>query len=468
MIITVPNLWNYDRYGPGVITEWYKKEGDRVKKKEPLCQIMVIKAVYIVESPVDGKLTKIIAQKGTKVKPGDPLAEVAEEITPTPPTPAPAPQPQPQVTEVVPKAVEEYSVTKIEGIRKVIADRMVESLKTAAQYTLHTEVDVTELVRLRESKFRDYSYTELLSYIVIKALKDHPILNSQVVGDELRTYKHVHLGIGVQTDRGLLVGVVKNADTMDFETLVKEIRRVIDDVRQGKATPEELTGSTFTISNLGMTEVTYFTPIINPPEVAILGVGKIRSVGDRMYLPLSLTLDHRVIDGYIGAQFLGTLKKLIESPHQVLPGIPPPPETTFSLTAISLSDTKLEASIRNFKVYVDELEEAGGTNSAPNPIEYLLLALAGCMNVTLRKVAKERGVKIDSLEFEITGSLNPARFAGIVKTGRAGLTKINVSVRIKSSAPQDVINLIIKETEERCPVNDTIVNGTSVEIKIVS
>ncbi|WP_069806840.1 CatA-like O-acetyltransferase [Vulcanisaeta thermophila] len=461
MLVTVPNLWNYDRYGPGVITEWYKKEGDLVKKKEPLCQIMVIKATYIVESPVDGKLTRIIAQKGTRVKPGDPLAEIEEVAAPPTPTPAPIPQPAPQV--IAPK-VEEYSVIKIGGVRKVIADRMTESLRTAAQYTLHTDVDATELVRLRELRFRDYSYTELLSYIVIKALKEFPNLNAHVVNDEIRVFNHVHLGIGIQTDQGLFVGVVKNADTMDLDTLTKNIRKVVDDVRQGKATPEELTGSTFTISNLGMTEVTYFTPIINPPEVAILGIGKIRDINGKKLLPLSLTLDHRVIDGYVGAQFLGKLKELIEKPHEVLPGLPPPPEVSFSVTAVSISDTKIEASIRNFKVIVDEPEEAGGTNTAPNPIEYLLLALAGCMNVTIRKIAKERGIKIDTMQLTITGSLNPARFGGIVKTGRAGLTRIRIELSISTTAPKDVINSIIKEAEERCPVHDTLAQGTQIEI----
>ncbi|WP_243680165.1 CatA-like O-acetyltransferase [Vulcanisaeta souniana] len=425
---------------------------------------MVIKATYIVESPIDGKLTRIIAQKGTKVKPGDPLVEIEEVAAPPAPTPVPAPQPAPQV--ITAPEVKEYSVIKIEGLRRVIADRMTESLRTAAQYTLHMDADATELVELRESRFKDYSYTELLSYIVIKALKDYPSLNAHVVNDEMRIFNHVHLGIGIQTDNGLLVGVVKNADTMDLDALAKGIKRVIDDVRQGRAIPEELTGSTFTISNLGMTEVIYFTPIINPPEVAILGVGKIRDINGKKLMPLSLTLDHRVIDGYVGAQFLGRLKELIEKPHEVLPGLPPPPEVSFNLTAISLSNTKIEATIRNFRVMVDEPEDAGGTNAAPNPIEYLLLALAGCMNVTIRKIARERGIKIDSMQLSITGSLNPAKFEGTAKTGRAGLTRINIELSISTTAPRDVINDIIKEAEERCPVHDTLTQGTQIKITI--
>jgi pyruvate dehydrogenase E2 component (dihydrolipoamide acetyltransferase) len=470
MLVTVPSLWNYDRYGPGVITEWYKNEGDKVKKKDPLCQIMVIKATYIVESPVDGVIKKIIATKGTRVKPGDPLVEIEEVTAPAPPTPTAAPQPQVVVTEVkpTPKPEEEYSVVKIEGIRKVIADRMAESLRAMAQYTLHTEIDASELVRLRESRFKDYTYTELISYLVIKALRDYPTLNAHVVGDEMRIFKHVHLGIGVQTDRGLLVGVVKNADEMDLDTLVKNMRKIIDDVRQGKAPPEELTGSTFTISNLGMTEVTFFTPIINPPEVAILGVGKIRDVLGKKYLPLSLTLDHRVIDGYVGAQFLGKLKELIENPQKVLPGVSLPeiPESEFSLTAVSLSDTKIEATIRNFKVIVDEPKESGGTNEGPSPIEYLLLALVGCMNVTIRMIARNRKVKIDSIRFSVVGTLNPAKYLGLSKTSRAGLTKISLNVEIKSSAPKDVIYEIIKEAEERCPVHDTLAHGTQINLEI--
>ena len=123
-------------------------------------------------------------------------------------------------------------------------------------------------------------------------------------------------------------------------------------------------------------------------------------------------------------------------------------EWTFYVTGRSLSDTKLLAKVRDFEVLVDEPAEIGGTDEGPNPVEYLLVALAGCLNVTIRGIAGERGISVESLELAITGKLNPAKFQGISEEGRAGFTEVTVSVYLKTDAPKEKIEELLKEVEE--------------------
>ncbi|WP_456394860.1 OsmC family protein [Thermococcus sp.] len=141
-------------------------------------------------------------------------------------------------------------------------------------------------------------------------------------------------------------------------------------------------------------------------------------------------------------------------------------EWTFYITGKSLSGTKLLAKVRDFEVLVDEPEEIGGTNEAPNPVEYLLVALAGCLNVTIRGIAEEKGIPVESLELALTGKLNPAKFQGLSEEGRAGFTEVTVSVYLKTDAPREKIEELLKEVEERCPVTDNLKNSTPVKIEI--
>jgi len=139
-------------------------------------------------------------------------------------------------------------------------------------------------------------------------------------------------------------------------------------------------------------------------------------------------------------------------------------EWTFYITGKSLSGTKLLAKVRDFEVLVDEPAEIGGTDEGPNPVEYLLVALAGCLNVTIRGIAEEKGIPVESLELALAGKLNPAKFQGLSKEGRAGFTEVTVSVYLKTDAPREKIEELLKEVEERCPVTDNLKNATPVRI----
>ncbi len=209
------------------------------------------------------------------------------------------------------------------GMRGTIARRMHQSLHTAAQVTLHTEADVTDLVALRQRRSHEgITYTDFIVRACALALREHPRLNAVVEEDHIRLVPQVHVGLAVALDEGLVVPVIRDADRLSVEEVAQERQRLVGRARAGRLTAEEMSGSTFTVTNLGPYEVDGFTPIINPPEVAILGVGRIveklvvhrGKVAQRSTITLSLTFDHRAVDGAPAAAFLQAVKRRLEAP----------------------------------------------------------------------------------------------------------------------------------------------------------
>jgi pyruvate dehydrogenase E2 component (dihydrolipoamide acetyltransferase) len=224
-----------------------------------------------------------------------------------------------------PPSLAREQVIPLTGKRGVIARRMTESLQSSAQLTLTTEANVTALVRQRKApnEQADLTYNELLIKASALALRKHPRLNSTVVGQEIHVLPEIHVGLAVALDDGLVVPVVRNADQKPLAVIASEVRELIERARAGKLMMAEITGGTFTVTNLGGFGITSFTPIINPPEAAILGVGCIvdrlvRRDSDMLWqqmMGLSLTVDHRVVDGAPAAAFLKTLCELLERPE---------------------------------------------------------------------------------------------------------------------------------------------------------
>ena len=214
------------------------------------------------------------------------------------------------------------------GMREAIAERMTQSQQTTAHVTIHGEVDATELVKLRRQLKEEFdlTYTDLIIKAVAKALKAHPMLNSALVGDEIQVFEQAHIGMAVALDEGLLVPVVRDAGRLSLPEISQETKRLAQGARDETLGVEEVTGGTFTVTNLGGYGADGFTPIINPPEVAILGVGRITEkpavhegqIAQRSMLVLSLTIDHRIVDGAPGAAFLRTLREILESPYRLL------------------------------------------------------------------------------------------------------------------------------------------------------
>ncbi|HAE21813.1 MAG TPA: 2-oxo acid dehydrogenase subunit E2 [Spirochaetaceae bacterium] len=219
---------------------------------------------------------------------------------------------------------DDYLDTPIKGIRKLIAERMRDSLATTAQYTLHASAPAERLQALRARMkaapealgMNGVTVGDIVLYLVSRVLKDYPNCNALKLGDTLRSYARVHLGLAVDTPRGLMVPVIRNADLLSLSQISDEAKRLAAACVEGKAQPDELSGSTFTVSNLGSLGVDYFTPVINAPEVCVLGVGAIlpkaitKADGSYELAPaigLSLSSDHQVVDGAPAARFLKAL-----------------------------------------------------------------------------------------------------------------------------------------------------------------
>lgn len=219
----------------------------------------------------------------------------------------------------------------ITQVRRMTAERMASSAHTTAPVTLTTEVDATELVRLRNQLKGDGaqvvpSYTDLLGKLVARALMEHPQVNARFEGESIVQSATVNMGIAVDTERGLLVPVVRDVQAKSLRQIAQESATLIERAKSGRISQDELHGGTFTITNLGMFEIDAFTPIINLPECAILGVGRIvpkqvvvdveaERVAIRHMLALSLTFDHRLVDGAPAARFLQRVKQYVEKPY---------------------------------------------------------------------------------------------------------------------------------------------------------
>jgi pyruvate dehydrogenase E2 component (dihydrolipoamide acetyltransferase) len=219
-------------------------------------------------------------------------------------------------------------------MRAVIARRMVESLRESAQLTLTTEVDMAEAARMRDEVAPELerregvrpTYTDLVIRATALALREHPAVNARWEGEGIRRLEEIHIGVAVALDEGLLVPVLRHADRMSLAQIARAVRELSERARALRLRPEEMQGSTFTVTNLGMYEIDAFTPILNPPESGILGVGRVVrrpvAVGERVEVRptvvLSLTFDHRVVDGAPAAQFLQRVKHILEHPYLLL------------------------------------------------------------------------------------------------------------------------------------------------------
>ena len=209
----------------------------------------------------------------------------------------------------------------LRGMRKVIAERMHRSLQGSAQLTITTEVDVTQLIDRRQEVQREFNatYTDFIVQACAHALKQHPRMNAALDGDTIRYNGEIHVGLAVALEEGLIVPVVHHTDKKSLQEIAQEARSLAEKARAGKLAIEEVSGGTFTVSNLGMYGVDGFTPIINTPQTGILGVGRIvekpviyrGEIAKRSMMVLSLTFDHRVIDGAPAGAFLQTVADLL-------------------------------------------------------------------------------------------------------------------------------------------------------------
>lgn len=225
---------------------------------------------------------------------------------------------------------EGYSDTPLTSMRKTIARRLGESMFTAPHFYLSMEICMDNAIKARavmnEVSPSKISFQDMLIKACALALKQHPAVNSSWMGEFIRTYDHVHIGSAIALPEGLIVPVLKFADQKSLSQISAESKDLYNKARNKKIQPQDFTGNTFTISNLGMMDIDEFTAIINPPDSCILAVGKIKEVvvkkgdgfGTTQMMKLTLSCDHRSVDGAVGAAFLQTLKKYMENPVVML------------------------------------------------------------------------------------------------------------------------------------------------------
>ena len=231
--------------------------------------------------------------------------------------PAPAAHPAPPADETQP----------LRGMRKVIAERMHQSLQGSAQLTITSEVDVSQLIDRRRAVRQEFgvTYTDFIVQACAHALRQHPRMNATLEDGTLRLDRGIHVGLAVALDEGLIVPVIRDTDRKSLEDIAGEAKTLAEKARAGRLTLEDVSGGTFTVSNLGMYGVDAFTPILNTPQTGILGVGRIvekpalyrGEIARRSTMVLSLTFDHRVIDGAPAGAFLQTVADLLAHGNRI-------------------------------------------------------------------------------------------------------------------------------------------------------
>ncbi|MCW4052729.1 MAG: 2-oxo acid dehydrogenase subunit E2 [Candidatus Bathyarchaeota archaeon] len=364
----------------GSVIQWFKKEGERVEKGEPLLEVLSDKVTYDVEAPASGVLRRILADEGNDfpvdttlgllTAPDEDLSDTEIEIHRAPfldrelqesltspremasqagrrvlASPAAKKIAREHNADlsliqgtgpegrIVREDVEDFvqrsdhRIVKEEiplvGIRKTTAERVTSSFQTAPHSFIVMDVDITEASKVRERT--KSSYTAILVHAAVKALAKHPGVNASLVDAKIRVFTDINVGIAVSTAKGLVVPVIKNAQEKTLSELSSELGELVKKAREGSLSREQMEGGTFTVTNLGMYDVNLFIPIINPPEAAILAAGRIiekpivagGKVIVKPIMTLTLAYDHRILDGAPAALFLKEIKTEIQSPEEL-------------------------------------------------------------------------------------------------------------------------------------------------------
>ena len=258
-------------------------------------------------------------------------AAQAQKETAAAPAPAPVPAPAPAPASAGLELMEGDTVTKLTGMRKVVAERMSRSHSEIPSVTQTTKVDVTELMRFRKLLQQEsgtkYSVNDLILKAVAKVLRQHPEILVSYDGGQMIQRAHVNLGMAVALDAGLIVPVIRDADRLSLDALSAAARDLAERAKNNHLTADEYKGSTFTVSNLGMFGVESFTPIINQPDAGILGVCAVEdelvmddegAISKHQVMRVSFTFDHRLIDGAVAAKFALDLRDLLQAPMRIL------------------------------------------------------------------------------------------------------------------------------------------------------
>lgn len=373
----------------GKIVEWLRKEGDHVQKGDPILVVEGEKTTFEIEAPESGVLSRILVEVGTDVQVAQAVALIGESSSPAsaqvesvrtssePRQSNTAPMPAAKVTvadriiaspaarklaqdhhldlatltgsgpggritredvlvavEQVPKSAHGVSnvsqaavlgKVRLEGIRKAVAERLSFSARTAVPVTITMEADATRLVSMKERQTH-VGFTAFAVKAAAKALEKNVAINSTIEGDEITTYSDINVAVAINTEEGLVAPVVQNANKKSLKEISATIDELSQKAKEKHLTLENLTGGTFTVTNLGAYDVESFAPIINPPQCAILGLGRIgykssvqgSELSTKPSTLLTLVFDHRIVDGVPAARFLRDVKRHLEDPESLV------------------------------------------------------------------------------------------------------------------------------------------------------
>ena len=340
----------------GKLLAWRKKEGEKVTKGEPLLEIETDKVVLEVEAPADGILAAVTSFEGADVPVGQTIAWIVapgEQPPASAPTAVPAARAVTEAPRISPKAkrlAKELGVglSSLRGtgpdgvitsedvqraaespqpglstIARLMAERTTQSWTTTPHFILVREINATGLVAAREQFGAEVTYTDLLVALVARILAKHPKMNASWTGDAIRMNPEINISIAIAVKDGVVGAVIPNAGSEELSDIAKRRRDLTDRARTGRLHPPDITGATFTISNLGMFKVDAFSAIITPPQAAVLAVGRITDrvvpvdgqPGIRPMMTITLSSDHRVVDGAQAAAFLNDLAETLEAPQ---------------------------------------------------------------------------------------------------------------------------------------------------------
>ena len=362
------------------------------------------------------------------------------------------------------------------GMRQTIAARLGESYREAVHVTVHREADAEALFDATDAADdaleTDVSIQDLLVLAISATLEDHPEFNA-TFEDEVHTLWAEHnVGLAVDVEHGLIAPVLRDVGSKSLETIADERRDLVGSALEGEYTMDDLKGGTFTVTNLGVLGVESFDPVINPPQVAILGVNAIseaptRGPNDevewRRQLPLDLSFDHRIVDGADAARFLETLVDHLEEPWALLPdelstgagagaGAPTemPERTVTAHNPEGMAGT-IEAG--SFEWSYDEPEEAGGTETGPTPVDVFLGSLAACLSLSIRFQAGKRDTPIDGID--VTTTAEPEH---------GSIEQLEATVSLESDADDDTLERLVDIGERGCHVSQVVRDDLEVEI----
>ncbi|MFW5917246.1 MAG: 2-oxo acid dehydrogenase subunit E2 [Halorubrum sp.] len=390
---------------------------------------------------------------------------------------------EPGGTSIHPPVREERELT---GMRRTIADRLGESYREAVHVTEHRAVDAEALlaaVDTAEAELDvDISLVDVLVRALSETLDEHPAFNATFEDNSHRIYDRQHVCLAVDVGEGLIAPALRDVGASSLGEIATERQELTERALSGEYTMDDLQGGTFTVTNLGVLGVESFDPIINPPQIAILGVNALTEKpvrgpdGDvvfRRYLPLDLSFDHRIVDGADAARFLETLADHLTDPWPLLPEsvsaaraegdsdeLPSTDEGDGDVTlpqrgAVARTNGGVSGTVSagSFEWAFDEPEALGGSGRAPSPVDMLVGALSACLSASVGFQARKRDVHLNSVTVDVEGS--PAE---------GPLESIDVTVRLDADADDETLDGVVTRGERTCYVERAL--GEDIDVSV--